>query len=168
VLPREPSSWSTPRGSEVCFQRPGNGGPARMRRPRYRPSERRARNAGRRFEDFGVFAALRASLDDAPRGCIEPGEFAATKAAGKTPPAPTARYLRPTASERFARPVRGLYRSVLELLGQPTQGIESARPTAAEMQLGSSGPNDFAPRRIALAPIRSDRRWQHSPKRTLR
>jgi len=102
-------------------------------------------NAGRRFRGFGVFRPRCGAVPsiDAPRGAIEPRIRRATKGQER-PPGPPQRAISPDRSERFARRSRPLPFQSWSCLGQPTQGIESARPTAGRDATRIKRPNDFA------------------------
>ena len=73
-------------------------------------------------EDFGVFGRVAGVPSVMLRvGAIEPGEFAAAKAAGRTPPGPHSPLFAPDREPTIRTGVAAFTVSVLELLGQPTE-----------------------------------------------
>jgi amidohydrolase len=73
-------------------------------------------------EDFGVFGHVAGVPSMMLRvGAIEPSEFAAAKAAGKTPPGPHSPLFAPDRDRTIRTGVAAFTVSVLELLGRPTE-----------------------------------------------
>jgi amidohydrolase len=74
-------------------------------------------------EDFGVFGRVAGAPSVLLRvGAIEPGEFAAAKAAGKTLPGPHSPLFAPDREPTIRTGVAAFTVSVLDLLGRPAQG----------------------------------------------
>jgi amidohydrolase len=73
-------------------------------------------------EDFGVFGRVAGVPSVMLRvGAIEPGEFAAAQAAGRTPPGPHSALFAPDREPTIRTGVAAFTVSVLELLGRPTE-----------------------------------------------
>jgi hippurate hydrolase len=74
-------------------------------------------------EDFGVFGRVAGVPSMMLRvGAIEPGEFAAAKAAGKTPPGPHSPLFAPDREPTIRTAVAAFTVSAIELLGPPAEG----------------------------------------------
>ena len=76
-------------------------------------------------EDFGVFGRT-AGVPSVMLwvGAVEPGEFAAAKAAGRTPPGPHSAQFAPDREPTIRAGVAAFTASVLELLGRPPDGVD--------------------------------------------